>query len=250
MGYFRAVYTVWQREVLKWIRRRGELIASLIAPFIWLAVFGMGLGRSVAIAPGMDYLSFLAPGVVCQTLLFSSFFNGVSVLYDRNFGFMQEVLVAPVPRVLIVVGKVTGGATIAFLQGCMTLGLAVLLGAKVIVVWLGVSLGVMALVSLAFMAMGVAIASGMRELASFQRLGRITTMPMWFLSGAVFALYVAPPWLVAVSCLNPLTYGVDALRASIAGMQMFPFALDLAILAGFAAAMMLAATILFSRVED
>lgn len=250
MGYLRAFYTVWQREMLKWVRNRVELVSSLIAPFIWLAVFGLGLMRSVNIAPGLDYLTFLAPGVICQTILFSSFFSGVSVLYDRQFGFMQEIMVAPVPRTLIVAGKVLGGATIAFLQGCITLVLAIVLGAHFTsLTGLAVALGVMMLVSLAFMSMGVAIASGLKEMASFQRLGRITTMPIWFLSGAVFAINTAPSWLAAIATLNPLTYGVDAMRYSLTGFQVFNFGLSLGVLTAFAVAMLALGTYLFKRSE-
>jgi len=250
MGTVRALYTIWQREMLKWLRNRVELVTSLLTPIIWLAVFGMGLMRSVNIAPGIDYLTFLAPGIICQTILFSAFFSGVSVLYDRQFGFMQEILVAPVSRLVIVVGTVLGGAAIAFLQGIIALFLAIVFGAHFTsLAGVAAALGIMLLVSLAFMAMGVALASGLKEMASFQRLGRVSTMPMWFLSGAVFAINTAPSWLVAIAVWNPLTYGVDALRASLTGVQMFDSTLSLSILSFFTVAMLVLGTYLFKKSE-
>lgn len=251
MGEIRAAYTIWRREILRWSRNRIGFLASMMQPVVWLFIFGLGLSRSVRFeATGLDYLTFLAPGVIAQNIMFTAFFGGISVLWDREFGFLKEILVAPVSRKAIVVGKILGGATIAFVQGLMVLLLTIILGVEFTsVTGLFASLGVMALISLAFMALGLAIASSLEEMASFQRIGRFSTMPLWFLSAAVYPLDKTPEWLRNVVLLNPLTYGVDALRTLLIEMTTINFVLDIVVLLAFTVSMLALGTCLFSRSE-
>lgn len=250
MGEVGAIYIIWLREMLKWWRKPVEVIAAFMQPIIWLAIFGLGLSKSVNLAPGIDYLAFLAPGVISQTILFTAFFGGVSVLWDREFGFLKEILVSPVSRRAIAAGKVLGGATIAFIQGLLALLLAVGVGVKFSsLASIFAACGVMALISLAFMAFGLAIACSLKEMESFQRIGRFTTMPLWFLSGALYPIEKSPDWLRIVVSLNPLTYGVDALRTLLIGVSTFDLTLSIGVLIAFTASMLALGTHLFNKSE-
>lgn len=251
MGELKAIYTIWLREMLRWRRDRAGFLSSMMQPLFWLFIFGVGMGRSVRLGvSGVSYLTFLAPGVIAQNILFTAFFGGVSVLYDMEFGFLKEILVAPISRGAIVTGKVLGGATSAFIQGLIVLCLSLLLGVRYNTpLSLAASLGVMALLSMAFMALGLALASGLERAASFQRIGRFTTMPMWFLSGALWPLDQCPTWLRLLLLLNPLTYGVDALRTLLIGVNKINIALSIGVLTAFTLIMLGLGTYLFSRKE-
>jgi len=251
MGELKAVYTIWLRESLKWRRDRAGFMSSIMQPIFWLAIFGFGMGRSVGLeSPGLSYLAFLAPGVIAQNIMFTAFFGGVSVLYDKEFGFLKEILVAPVSRLAIVAGKVLGGATSAFVQGIIVLAFSLLLGVRFTSLsGMVASLGIMALISFAFMALGLALASGLERAASFQSIGRFTTMPMWFLSGALWPLDKSPEWLKVITLLNPLTYGVDALRTLLINVNVLDLTLGITMLIAFTVAMLALGTYLFNKSE-
>ena len=200
---------------------------------------------------GIDYLAFLAPGVVCQTIMFSAFAGGVSILMDKEFGFLKEILVSPVKRRTILLGKIFGGASIAYLQGIIVIVLALLLGVRFSSP-LGVvtALGVMFLLSLAFMGFGMAVALRVKEIESFQKLNRFTVMPMWFLSGALYPIERSPSWFQTIVYFNPLTYGVDAIRTALISVERIMFGVDILILSIFVIAMLWIGIRLFNRSEE
>lgn len=247
----KKIYIIWYREILKWRRKPAELISSLLQPIMWLFIFGVGLKESVTTPPGTDFLSFLAPGVISQTILFSAFFNGVSILMDREFGFLKEILVSPIKRSTVILGKIMGGATIAFIQGCLAFILSLVLGVQ-FGSWVNIIVAfiIMFVISLAFMAMGLAIATKLTEIESFQKISRFTTMPMWFLSGGFYPVANLPIWLKFFVYINPLTYGVDALRTLLVGVSNFNFGLDIAILIGFMLLMLLIGTKSFNKTDN
>ena len=246
-----ATYAIWLREVKREFRERGRIIGNLFTPIIWLGIFGVGLGSSMRFSGGrMDYLTFLGPGVVAQTLLFSSIFAGVSVIYDREYGFLKEILVAPISRVEIILGKVFGGATASMIQGTVALALTLMIrGTLPDILGMVSTLGFMLLLSLGLVGVGLVGASRMERAGGFQNIMRMLVMPLYFSSGAVFPLENLPGWLKILTILNPLTYGVDGLRGSLLGVSMHPLWLDLLVLGGFTTGILLLGAHLFKGTE-
>lgn len=246
-----AMYVIWLRDVKRFIRARSRLLGNVVQPFFFLAILGFGFGSAVmpGIPVGFRFLDFLTPGIVAMSVLFSSIFAGVSVLWDKQFGFLQEVLVAPVSRLSIVLGRTLGGATTALVQGFIILGIALALGVKMTLP--GVLLGVVLMVLIAFTAVGfgLIVASQMEDFHGFQLIMNLLVFPLFFTSSAMFPLEGLPGWLKTIAFLNPLTYGVDALRRSLIGFSSIPIELDFAVLVATSAAMMTAASYLFSRSE-
>jgi ABC-2 type transport system permease protein len=216
MNSARAVYIIWYRDVIRYWRDRTRFVASFAQPVLYLLIFGTGLASSFRSAGGsglgFDYLQFIYPGVIALTVLFTAIFASVSIVWDREFGFLKEVLVAPVGRWAVAVGKVLGGATQATFQGVIMLILAPLAG-----VHLG-PLAVIEMIPLIFTlafavcAMGVAIASRIKSMQAFQVVMNFITLPIFFLSGALFPLTNLPGWLTVLTRLDPAAYGVDPLR--------------------------------------
>lgn len=245
------MYVIWLRDIKRFIRARSRLLGNVVQPFFFLAILGFGFGSAVmpGIPVGFRFLDFLTPGIVAMSVLFSSIFAGVSVLWDKQFGFLQEVLVAPVSRLSIVLGRTLGGATTALVQGFIILGIALALGVKMTLP--GVLLGVVLMVLIAFTAVGfgLIVASQMEDFHGFQLIMNLLVFPLFFTSSAMFPLEGLPGWLKTIAFLNPLTYGVDALRRSLIGFSSIPIELDFAVLVATSAAMMTAASYLFSRSE-
>jgi ABC-2 type transport system permease protein len=210
-----AAYAVWLRDLTRFARERVRIVGVMAQPLIYLIVMGTGFGatfRAAAIPQGFSYTAFMFPGILGMTVLFTSLFAAISVIWDREFGFLKEILVAPVSRASIVFGKALGGATIASLQGTLLLLLAPLVGitlgwAQVAQLWL-----VMFLMAFALTSLGLAIASRMTSMEGFQVVMNFLVVPMWLLSGAFFPLRGVPDWMATLMRVDPLTYGVDALR--------------------------------------
>jgi ABC-2 type transport system permease protein len=214
----RGIYTIWYREILRLRRDRLRLVAQLLSPLLFLLVFGVGLGRTMgSLAPGLDFMRFLFPGIVGMSVLMTAFMSGISVVWEREMGFLKEVLVAPIPRASLVLGKVLGGATVAMVQGLVILGLAPLVGVDLSVGVLVKLLPLMLLVAASLGGLGVLLASRMYSMESFQVLMNILIMPMVFLSGVFFPVRDLPIWLGIVVRINPITYGVDAIRQVMLG---------------------------------
>jgi ABC-2 type transport system permease protein len=211
----RAVRIVAQRELIRWSKDRGRLVAGLVQPLLWLFVLGAGLSRVVATNGGFDFQTFLFPGIVVISVLFQGIFSGISLVWDREFGFLREMLVAPVSRGAILVGKCLGGASVAFLQGLVMIALA---GAVHVPYHplLIVELAAMAfLISMTITALGLLLAARIRQVQSAMPVVQLLLTPMMFLSGAMFPLGDLPTWLMILTRLNPLTYAVQPMRAAV-----------------------------------
>ena len=247
MSELRKVYWIWYREVIKFWREKTRIISSVVTPLLWLLIFGSGM-RAVAI-PGTDnYQAFLFPGVVGMTLLFTSVASGVSVIWDREFGFLKEILVAPVSRSAMVLGKVLGGGTSALFQGVILLPLSFLVGVQLSPVSVLLFIPVMIITAIGLVSIGLAIAAFVESMEAFNLIMSFAIMPMFLLSGAFFPLNSAPVWLRGLSYINPLTYGVDVLRwATFSGWNsLLPPYVEVIILVVFAVAMIFLCARLFS----
>lgn len=246
-----AIYTIWLREMKLFVRVKTRVIGSLAAPFFWLAFVGIGLSSSFRFSNlPASYLDFLTPGIIGMTLLFSSMNSGISVLWDKQFGFMKEMLIAPVSRISIALGKTAGGVTIALFQGYAVLVMANLMGVKTSGAGgVAASALFMLLTSASFVSMGLIFASKMEEPHSFQVVANFVMMPMFFLSGALFPIDKLPAWLKYLVYVNPLTYGVDGMRSVLIGVSEFPPSLDLFVLLAFSTAMLLSGSYFFKKVK-
>jgi len=210
----RVIYTIWLREFKAFLRERGRIIGMIGQPLLYLLILGQGIASGLTInrAPGVGYLQFMFPGILGMSVLFTSMFSAISIIWDREFGFLKEVLVAPVPRWAVALGKVLGGATIAVVQSLMLLIVAPLAGIYPSPLMVLQLLLLCFLISVAVTSLGTAIAARMRSMQSFQMIMNFLVMPLYFLSGAMFPLTSAPAWMQTLMVLDPLTYGVDALR--------------------------------------
>jgi ABC-2 type transport system permease protein len=245
-----AIYILWLREVKRYLRSRAQIIASLAQPLLYLLVLGFGLGPVFEKSGQGSYLQFVAPGVIGMGILFTSIFSGIGLLWDRQFGFLKETLVAPVPRLHIMIGRTLGGATIAMLQGTLLLIVCLVAGFRPHqVALLPVALLFMAMIAIVFAALGTAIGSTLRDMQGFQLIMNFLVMPIFFLSGALFPLTNLPTALAAATRIDPLSYGIDGLRGAFIGLSHFGMALDLSVLAIVAAGFMVLGAYSFSRIQ-
>ena len=253
MTELRGFYTLWFREVKRYLRDRVRIISSFFQPLLWLVIFGAGFRFSGQIG-GLNYQEYIFPGIIGQALLFTSMFMGISVIWDKEFGFMKEILVSPVSRVSIFLGKMIGDSTDAVLQGTIVFLLAILLGIKVDPITYLAALPVMVLITFGLVSIGLTIASFMGSLESFGAIQSFINLPLFFLSGALFPLTGPgiPEWLQIASKVNPLTYGVDALRTIILGEAWQPLQalhVNLAIVGVFDVIMIIIGTWAFTRMK-
>ena len=245
-----AIYVLWLRDMKWFLRAKARIISTIVMPFLWLAILGMGLGAVTQIPGVGNYIDFLAPGIVAMAILFNATMTGVSVLWDRQFGFLKEILVAPVSRISIMLGKTFGGTTTSIIQGVMLLLVAGLIGAKMPgPAGFLLALLFMIVLAIGFVGLGLAIASRITDPVAFPLVINFLIMPLFFLSGAIFPLGMAPGWLKAIAYIDPVAYGVDGLRGVIIGVSEFPIWLDLAILGIFSLAMVLLGAYLFKKMS-
>ncbi len=245
-----VIYALWLREVKRYLRSRPQILASLGQPLMYLLVLGFGLGPVFEKAGQGNYLQFVAPGVVGMSILFSSIFSGVGLLWDRQFGFLKETLVAPVPRIHIMIGRTLGGATTALIQGMLVLTVCLIAGFRPDDFG-GTLLGLlfMALIAIVFAALGTIIGSGLKDMQGFQLVMNFLVMPIFFLSGALYPLSNLPGALTVATRLDPLSYGVDGLRGAFIGQSHFGMAVDIAVLGVLAACFMALGARAFSRIQ-
>jgi ABC-2 type transport system permease protein len=257
MSELRGLYTLWLREVKRYLRDRTRIVSSFVQPLLWLVIFGVGIGASLGDAlpiPGLTVQQFIFPGIVGQTLLFTSMFMGISVIWDKEFGFMKEILVAPISRISIFLGKMVGDSTDALIQGTIVIILGLALGIRIDLVTFLACLPVMLLITFGLVSVGLTIASFMGSLESFGAIQSFINLPLFFLSGALFLIQKLPDWMQVISKANPLTYGVDALRNIILGavwqpFQVQPLYFDLAVVGVFDLVMILIGTWAFTRMK-
>jgi ABC-2 type transport system permease protein len=271
----RGVYLIWYRDLLRWWRDRQRILPSLIQPVLYLFVFGVGLGSAIGGAgaagfgglPGVDYTTFMYPGVLAMSVLFTAIFSSMSIMWDREFGFLKEIQVAPLSRSAVAIGKALGGSTVAMLQASVLLIFAPLVGVHLSVPVVLLLLGLMFLLAFALSGLGVAIASRMRSMEGFQAMINFVLMPILFLSGAFFPLQGLPAWLALLTRLDPAAYAVDAMRrvvligsgvpeAAAAGLAIpspfggpLPVAAEVLILALFSAVMLTLAVRWFGQTD-
>jgi len=219
---FQGIWVVSYRELLRFFTERPRMFSSIFMPLIFLAIFGAGFSQIVVnLAPGIDFIKFVYPGILAQTVLRSSIFSGVSIVWDREFGFLKEILVAPLGRIGIVLGKVVGTGSVAVPQGILLLILAPFLGILLSPMVVLELIGVLILISVSLSGLGVLIASRMRSQQSFQLFIQIIIFPLMFLSGIFFPVNNVPTWMMIISKINPVTYGVDAIRQIILGPELY-----------------------------
>lgn len=227
----RGIYIIWLRELIRWWRSRVRIISSLAIPFMWLVVLGTGLsstlrpvgvGLAGSTAGHFNYQIFIFPGIIAQTIIFSSIFGALSIVYDREFGFFKEIFVAPISRASIVLGKTLGSATVSTFQASMVFLLTPLIGIKINFLMFFALLPFMFLLAYTLAAIGVAVAARMKSTENFQFVIQFLIFPMFFLGGTLFPLKGIPLWMDIFSKVNPVTYGVDMLRKIVFVFQNVP----------------------------
>ncbi len=262
MHHLRGVYTIWYRDLLRFWYDKMRMAGSIILPLLFLAVFGGGLSsRMGLLGPGIDFVQFIFPGIIGMTVLMSSFMAGMSVVWDREFGFLREVLVAPISRASVAMGKTLGSATVALLQGVLIFLFAPLIGVSLSGSTVLVLLPLMFLLAVSMGSLGVVLATRIKSMQAFQVVMQMLMFPMIFLSGVFFPVEGLPVWMNILVKINPATYGIASIRQvmletsadSPFGISLFGHTMSLwdnvAVLAVFGAAMILLAIRSFNRQE-
>jgi ABC-2 type transport system permease protein len=232
-----VIYVLWLREIKRLLYAKSRLIGTLLMPLFFLSFLGMGFKRSniPGVPSGMGYFVFLTPGILGMSILFSSTFAGLSVIWDREFGFLKEIMVAPVNRFSIVLGRTAGGMTTTLFQALAILIISLIMGFRP-QGWIMIfpAIWLMILISVTFIGLGLSFASNMRDTQGFNLVMNFVIFPLFFLSGALFPLDSFPTWVKNFSRFDPLTYGIDGLRAALLGKSELPLLFDLGILSGCA----------------
>jgi len=218
----RTAAMVWRRELIRFTRTRSRILSGFVQPILFLFVLGYGLSPLVGSTGGFDFTKFVYPGIVAMSVVTTAIFSAMSIVWDREFGFLREMLVAPVSRSAIVLGKTAGGATIATAQGTIMLVLAPLVGVRLTPLVVVQVILIELLMAVSLTAFGVFVASRIQKLESFQVVMQLVLFPMLFLSGAMFPLSGLPVWLAVLTRINPLTYAIAPLRAVVFSAQSMP----------------------------
>jgi ABC-2 type transport system permease protein len=246
----RAVWILWLRQIKRYSRSRSRIIGSLGQPVLFLFALGFGFGPIFARAGNGNYLEFVVPGIIAMGIIVNAVFGGIEIIWDRQFGFLKETLVAPVPRLAIVLGRTLGGATTALLQGVIVLVICLLSGFRIHhLLLVPLALVFMFLIALVFSAIGTAIGSVLKDMQGFQLIMNFLVMPLYFFSNALFPVTGLPAPLRIAVRLNPLSYGVAGMRDALVGAGSFDMATDLAVLGALAVVLLGVSSFLFSRIE-
>ena len=245
-----VIYILWLRELKRYARSRAMVIASLGQPLLYLFALGFGLGPVFQKAGQGSYLQFVAPGVIGMSILFTSIFSGIGLLWDRQFGFLKETLVAPVPRLHIMIGKTLGGATVALLQGLLIVIVCLLAGFRPAhLSALPLAFSFMIMIAVVFAGLGMVIGSSLQNMQGFQLIMNFLVLPIFFLSGALYPLSNLPAALAAITRIDPLTYGIDGLRGALIGAGHFGAATDALVLSSVAVLFLMLGARAFSRIQ-
>jgi len=248
VGELEGFYALWYREIKVFTREKSRVISSLVTPLLWIIVFGGGLGSAVSLE-GMNYQVFIFPGILAMTILFSSVFFGLYIVWDKKIDFFKEVLVAPLSRTTIFAGKMVGGSIDALLQGTAMLVFGVILGVKYSILNIILAFVFMFVLAAALVSLGLIIGSNMESVEGFQLVISFLVFPMFFFSGALFPIGNLPRYLLIFTVLDPVTYAVDGLRGLLLGTAQLPILLDFVTLSGFTAIMIAAGTWSFRRLK-
>ncbi|MGE5856361.1 MAG: ABC transporter permease [Syntrophaceae bacterium] len=255
MIQFRPIYVICIREFIKFFREKSRLLGTLARPVLWLFVVGNGMSALIKPQAGLSYLQFIFPGMIGMTILFASIFSSISIVWDREFGFMKEMLVAPISRTSIVVGKAISGTAISVAQAVIILILVPFLGMRLSVLEVIEVIGAAVLVSFCITSLGILIAARLTSFDGFNIIMNFLVMPMLFLSGAMYPVTSLPPVLRAVTLINPLTYGIDSFKHVLLSGAMpplgpeFPLWLDLVVVTVISGIMLTLAAFSFRRKE-
>lgn len=246
----KTIGVMWLRQMKRYYRSKARMLGMLGQPVLFLVALGFGFGPVFEQAGGGSYIQFLAPGIISMTILFSAMFNGMEVIWDRQFGFLKETLVAPVSRTKIMIGRTLGGATVALVQGIIVFAISIAIGFRP-ASWLSLPLTFffMILIALLFTAFGLSVASRLEDMQAFPLIINFLVMPLFFLSGALFPLDSAPKALIWISYFNPLSYGVDGMRGALTGIYHFGFMFDFYITTALMLLAILIGSYLFSKIE-
>jgi ABC-2 type transport system permease protein len=246
----RVLYILWLRQIKRYFRSRSRLIGAVGQPLLFLLALGYGLGSVYKRAGQGDYLQFLVPGIMAQTVLFSAMFYGAMIIFDRQFGFLKETMVAPVSRFKIMFGGALGGSTTAVMQGLLVFAISLLLGFRPYNWALsGVALIVLILLSLAITSFSSGLGSIVQDMQGFQAINQFLIFPLYFLSGALYPLTNVPTWLRIIAEVNPISYAVDAMRASLINQSHFGFTKDFIVLGITIVVLMVFGAYRFRRIE-
>jgi len=227
------LYALWLREFKVFLRERSRLIASIFTPVLWLFVIGSGFGSSVHLPTGVDYQKFIFPGIISMSIIFSSVFFGSYIIWDRKFDFLKSVMVAPVGRITIFVGKTLGGMTTSLVEVSILLAIGAAIGIHFNALSLVQTIAIVLLLSFSITSLGLTIGSYLESLEGFQLIVSFVVFPLFFLSGALFPLKNLPAWLYLLTTIDPATYAVDALRNAILGIQNYSLVVDISTLIAF-----------------
>lgn len=248
-----AIYVLWIREMKRFVRAKSRVVGALGMPLFFLAFLGMGFRRMAipGIAEDMNYIQFLVPGIMGMSIIFSSTFAGMSVLWDREFGFLKEIMVAPVSRISVVLGRIAGGVTTAMIQAAFILGISIIMGFKILsILSLLLAIIFILLIAVTFLGLGLIIASKMRDMQGFGIVINFIIFPLFFLSGALYPVENFPTAVRYISYIDPLTYGVDGLRASLLHVSSFSIVFNFLILGAFSLVMILLGAYFFEKSES
>jgi ABC-2 type transport system permease protein len=252
---FKGIYALWYREIKVFLRERSRVISSIINPLLWLLIIGGGLGSAVSFG-GINYQTFIYPGILLQTALFSSIFFGVYIVWDKKIDFMKEVLVAPMRRTSLFVGKIFGGSTdtllqilILFLIGFIFINIGLMPGLNLKVLSIAISLVFLLVTTIGLVSIGLIIGSQMESPEGFQLIISFLIFPMFFLSGALFPISNLPVWLAPFIFVNPVSYAVDGVRGALLGFSQFNIVLDFGVICLFSIVMILIGTYAFKKMK-
>lgn len=243
-----AIYVLWLRDVKKFFRAKSRIIGTLMLPIFFLLGLGLGLGSIIHLTTGGTYFDFIVPGIVGMSLLFTSISSGTAVLWDRQFGFLKEILVTPNSRSSVVIGRVCGGATTAIMQSILVVVISLLIGFNLNISWLTpLAIVFMALIAATFISLGLTLGSMINDFQGFQLVTQFFTLPLFFLSNSIIPLTSFPIYVRVIAYANPLTYGIDGLRNTLLGAGTFSVWLDLVAMIISTAIMISIATYAFSK---
>ncbi|HRH26324.1 MAG TPA: ABC transporter permease [Candidatus Paceibacterota bacterium] len=245
-----TIYILWIRQLKRFIRKKAAIVGALGQPILFLFVIGFGLNPVFSRAGDGDYIQFLVPGIIVMTVLFTSIFTGLEIIWDKQFGFLKETFVAPVSRLEILIGKTLGGATVALVQGLLVFCISFLAGFRVENIYmLPIAFGFLVLVAIMSSALGATIAARLEDMQSFPLIFNFIIQPLFFVSGAIFPIKDLPAALDVVTKVNPFSYGVDGLRYALGNTNVFSPVLSLTVLVSVTIVICIVGAYQFSRVE-